>query len=291
MEGFKVKKHPRPVLCPEYPWEERHTYLYGSVIQLEGRLRMYYQSYVDGIGFFVCLAESEDGINWEKPLIKPLKESLPRLYPTVEVEGKILDFYHKTQHLNCMSNVVASYHIPSVIHRPREEYPYKLFGYTDRGYCVAFSRDGVNFVEYEGNPVIPLLKFPNKKTRKTWFSDVAPVFYDQRKKLYRAMVKTYKVDKEGRTRRCVGMSTSRDFISWSKPRTIWIPGEKHDLIAQKKGFKWADFYGLCPFNYKDYYLGFLWLFMIDYEFAKGTHEGKIEVYLVYSRDCMKWELV
>ncbi|WPM32361.1 hypothetical protein IAE16_01475 [Hydrogenobacter sp. T-2] len=288
---FKSIKHPKPVLCPEYPWEEKHTYLYGSVIELQDKLRMYYQSYVDGIGFFVCLAESEDGINWKKPLIRPLKESIPHIYPTVEVEGRVLDFYHKTQHLECMSNVVASYHIPSVIHNPEDEYPYKLFGYTDKGYCVAFSKDGINFVEYENNPVIPLLKFPNKKTKKIWYSDVAPVFYDKRKRVYRAMVKTYKIDKQGRTRRCVGMSISKDFINWSKPKTVWIPSEREDRIAQERGFNWADFYGLCPFNYKDHYLGFLWLFMIDHEFKKGTHDGKIEVYLAYSKDCRKWELV
>ncbi|MEN3034247.1 MAG: hypothetical protein ABDH18_04590 [Aquificaceae bacterium] len=291
IKSFQTKKYPEPLLCPEYPWEEKHAYLYGSVIELEDRFRMYYQSYVDGIGFFVCLAESTDGIRWTKPLIKPIKESIPHLYPTVEVEGKILDFYHKTQSLNFMSNMVASYHIPSVIYKPKEDYPYKLFGYTERGYCVAFSKDGINFLEYDKNPVIPLLKFPNKKTKKTWFSDVAPVFYDQKKKIYRAMVKTYKIDKEGRTRRSVGISTSKDFISWSKPRTIWMPTEEHDKIAQRKGFKWADFYGLCPFNYKDHYLGFLWLFMIDYELPKGTHEGKIEVYLAYSKNCIKWELV
>lgn len=204
LKAFRTKKHPEPVLCPEYPCEEKHIYLYGSVIELEDRLRMYYQSYVDGIGFFVCLAESTDGVKWTKSLI---------------------------------------------------------------------------------------LKFLNKKTKKTWFSDVAPVFYDQKRKLYRAIVKTYKIDEQGRTRRCVSMSMSRDFIHWSKPRTLWIPSEKHDRMAQRKGFKWADFYGLCPFNYKDYYLSFLWLFMIGHEFLKGTHEGKIEVYLAHSKDCMRWELV
>lgn len=285
------QKSPTPVLCPEYPWEGQHTYLYGSVLETKDELRMYYQSYVDGIGFFVCLATSRDGINWEKPLIKPLREGMPRLYPTVELEGKVLDFYHKTQFLEGLSNVVASYHIPSVLYNPKDEYPYKLFGYTDMGYCVAFSKDGINFLEYSQNPVIPLLKFPNKRTKKVWYSDVAPVFYDKRKGLYRAMVKTYKIDKQGRTRRCVGMSISKDFVGWSKPKTLWMPSEKEDQIAKKRGFAWADFYGLCPFNYKDHYLGFLWLFMIDYEFERGTHEGKIEVYLCYSKDCRRWEIV
>ena len=280
-----------PILVPEYPWEDKSVYLYGSVINLGDKLRMYYQSYVDGIGFFVCVAESKDGINWEKPLFRPLRESIPKFYPTVEVNGRVQDFYTRTQNLECMSNVVLDYHIPSVIYRPEDEYPYKLFGYTSKGYCVAFSKDGLHFEEYKGNPVIPLRKYPNRKTKKVWFSDVAPVFYDTKKKIYRAMVKTYKIDSQGRTRRCVGMSTSKDFIHWTRPRTIWIPSEEEDRLAQEKGFKWADFYGLCPFNWEDYYLGFLWLFFIDYEIPKGTHEGKIEVYLAYSKDCIHWERV
>lgn len=280
-----------PVLVPEYPWEGNSVYLYGSVINLGDRLRMYYQSYVDGIGFFVCLAESEDGINWEKPLFRSLKESVPRLYPTVEVDGKVQDFYRKTRNLECMSNVVSDYHIPSVLYNPQDEYPYKLFGYTSKGYCVAFSKDGLHFEEYKGNPVIPLKKYPNKKTKKVWFSDVAPVFYETKKKIYRVMVKTYKIDSEGRTRRCVGMSTSRDFVNWTRPKTIWVPSKAEDELAQQKGFKWTDFYGLCPFNWEDYYLGFLWVFFIDHEIPKGTHYGKIEVYLAHSEDCIHWELV
>ena len=278
-----------PILVPEYPWEGKSVYLYGSVINLGEKLRMYYQSYVDGIGFFVCVAESEDGVNWEKPLFKPIKETAPKLYPTVEVDGRVQDFYTKTQELKCMSNVVLDYHIPSVIYKPGEDPPYKLFGYTSEGFCVAFSKDGLHFEEYPKNPVIPLRKYFNRRTKKTWFSDVAPVFYDKKKKIYRAMVKTYKIDSKGRTRRCIGMSTSKDFIHWTRPRTVWVPSEKEDKLAQSKGFKWADFYGLCPFNWEDHYLGFLWLFLINKEIPKGTHEGKIEVYLAYSRDCIRWE--
>jgi len=183
---FELKEHTGFILYPQYPWEGHSTYLYGSVLKLESGYRMYYQSYADGVGYFVCLAESEDGVNWSKPLVKPLKVNFPERYPTVEVDGRVQDevdgrvqdFYRRTNHLECLSNVVSRYHIPSVIYRPQDEYPYKLFGYTERGYCVAFSRDGINFEEYGDNPVIPLLKFPNGKTGKVWFSDVAPVFYD-----------------------------------------------------------------------------------------------------------------
>jgi hypothetical protein len=133
------------------------------------------------------------------------------------------------------------------------------------------------------------MKFPDKTKRKTWFSDVAPVFRDSLKKKFVAHVKTYKTDAEGRIRRCVGYAESEDFLHWSQPKTIWVPSESEDQLARQKGFQWADFYGLCGFNYGHIYLGFLWLFYIDYEIARGTHEGKIEVYLAYSLDGKTWK--
>ncbi len=56
---FKSIKYPKPVLCPEYPWEEKHTYLYGSVIELQDKLRMYYQSYVGWDWLFLCALRSQ----------------------------------------------------------------------------------------------------------------------------------------------------------------------------------------------------------------------------------------
>jgi hypothetical protein len=86
----------------------------------------------------------------------------------------------------------------------------------------------------------------------------------------------------------VGYSESDDFIHWSAPETIWAPGAPEDRLARKRGFQWADFYGLCGFNYGDGYLGLLWRFFIDYELERGTHEGKIEVFLAGSPDGKNW---
>lgn len=295
MEGVELRqglasKRKKPVIVPEHPWEEIHTYLYGSVLKKDATYNMWYQSYVDGYGFFVNYAESRDGIIWEKPAMREFSFKKPGLYPTVAVDGDIKDFYSKkSAYDNLNTNIVSTYHIPSVIFDHSDaEAPYKLFGFTDKGYCVAFSSDGKNFKEYENNPVIPLLRFPNPRTRKTWFSDVAPVFRDTSKNRFAAFVKTYALDEAGRTRRCVGFSESDDFKIWSTPETIWMPDERDDALAVEKGFKWSDFYGLCGFNYGGIYLGFLWLFYIDYEVEKGTHEGNVEVYLASSNDGLKW---
>lgn len=297
IEGIELKQgkvtKEGPVLFPQYPWEGIHTYLYGSVLEKNGQLQMWYQSYVDGYRFFVNYAQSRDGKKWEKPLVNKWQIDEKRFYPTpggVGEEQKIQFRNGSPGHWK--TNIVSTYHIPSVVYDADDlNYPYKLFGFTDEGYGVAFSKDGIHFKEYEKNPVLPLMKFPNPNTKKNWISDVSPVFRDAVKKKYVAYAKTYIIDEEGRTRRSVGYSDSDDFIRWSQPETIWVPSEAEDRLAIDRGFKWADFYGLCGFNYGGIYLGFLWLFYLDYEFAKGTHEGKMEVFLASSPDGKTWKRV
>src|SRR5581483_6336335 len=65
-------------------------------------------------------------------------------------------------------------------------------------------------------------------------------------------------------------------------------GDDEDRLAQERGFHWADFYGLCAFNYGDGYLGLLWIFYIDHELEHGTHRGRIEVFLAASDDGKSW---
>jgi|GEM_PF-940359 len=296
MEGVELKqgtvKKEGPVLYPQYPWEGIHAYLYGSVLERNGRFRMWYQSYIDGDDFFVNYARSRDGKKWEKPLINKWPIDEKRFYPNIAsdkaAEAKAIAFRNGSPG-HWKTNIVSTYHIPSVVYDSDDpKYPYKLFGFTNEGYRVAFSKDGIHFKEYDGNPVLPLMRFPNPKTKKNWVSDVSPVFKDPLKKKFVAFVKTYVIDDEGRTRRSVGYSESDDFIKWSPPETIWTPSAGDDRLAVARGFKWADFYGLCGFNYGEGYLGLLWLFYMDYEFAKGTHEGKMEVFLAASPDGKQW---
>ena len=95
--------------------------------------------------------------------------------------------------------------MPSLIYDPDDRArPYKLFGYSDRGYCVAFSKDGIHFKPAAVNPVIPLMKFPAYDRHRTWFSEVALAFKDAPTGKYVSHVKTYQCDHEGRIRRCVG---------------------------------------------------------------------------------------
>lgn len=281
----KIAKVPasEPILRPEYPWESIRNYLYGSVIKTEKHYEMFYQTR----GMTICMATSKDGLNWEKPLINVADFSkndhgvlqannlAPTMQPPALGEGE------------AMTNIVAKLHMPSVIYTPDATPPYQLFAFGEQGYHRQVSDNGYHFLPEEPEKIIDMLIFENPQTRKKWVSDVSPCFRDHTG--YTAMVKTYEIDAEGRTRRCVGRSTSEDFTHWSHPKTVWVPGDLEDRIAQARGLNWADFYGLCPFPYGDGYLGFLWLFEIEHELPNGTHLGKMEVFLAASPDGIEWK--
>lgn len=57
-----------PVLWPSESWEPKLGVLYGSIIQDEGKYKMWYKSGV-GVGY----AESSDGIKWVKPRLDLVK--------------------------------------------------------------------------------------------------------------------------------------------------------------------------------------------------------------------------
>ncbi len=274
-----------PILIPEYHWEGCRTNLYGSVFKSRHGYEMYYQC---GNALRIGYAQSEDGLRWRKPLVN-VADFSANPQQVIQANNAIspseVPMVGEGQEL---TNLVAGYHMPSILYEPESQSAcYKIFAFGEQGYHILRSANGKQFEEYPENPAIELLSYKNDHTNKTWFSDVSPCFKDRRG--YTAMVKTYHVDGEQRTRRCVGRATSGDFLQWGEVSTIWQPGAAEDQIAQSRGYRWADFYGLCPFFWGSGYLGYLWLFEIDHELPRGTNLGKIEVFLAYSADGVSWE--
>lgn len=273
----------KAILSPEHPWEVPRINMYGSVIKLDQGYEMFYQC---GNALRIGYAQSEDGLVWEKPLFNATDLS-------AKAHDIILSEYAKSISDNSytddyeVTNLIAGYHMPSILYEPDSEKPYKIFAFGEGGYRTLYSNNGKQFTEYSGNPAIALLSYQNPVTKKNWCSDVSPCFVDQG--VYHAMVKTYELDDEQRTRRCVGHAQSDNFEDWSDVTTVWIPGKEEDDIAKARGYQWADFYGLCPFRYGDIFLAYLWLFEIDHELPNGTHLGKIEVFLAYSDDGLTWQ--
>tara|TARA_R110002167_G_scaffold256762_1_gene463234 strand:- start:978 stop:2381 length:1404 start_codon:yes stop_codon:yes gene_type:complete len=271
------------ILSPKHSWEVPRINMYGSVIKLDQGYEMFYQC---GNALRIGYAYSEDGLVWERPLINATDLS-------AKAHDIILNNYAQSISENSYSegyevtNLIAGYHMPSILYEPDSDKPYKIFAFGEGGYRILYSSNGKQFTEYTNNPAIELLSYQNPVTQKYWCSDVSPCFVD--KGVYHAMVKTYELDDQQRTRRCIGHAQSYDFESWSEVKTAWIPGIEEDEIAKARGYHWADFYGLCPFRYGDIFLAYLWLFEIDHELPNGTHLGKIEVFLAYSDDGLSWQ--
>jgi hypothetical protein len=288
IEYKQAKLQPsEPLLNPEFHWEGNRTHLYGTVLKNKaGFYEMYYQC---GNALLIGYARSDDGLVWEKPFINAA-DFKASVHKVVQANDTVdpSDVAKLAEGLE-MTNLAAGYHMPSIIYEPDSKEPYKLFAYGEAGYRALYSKNGKQFYEYAHSPVIELMSFYNPATKKMWYSDVAPAYKDGN--VYKAMVKTYHIDEKGVTRRCVGLSQSRDFIHWSSVKTVWIPKEGEDAIAKKRGFAWSDFYGLCPFAYGSGYLGFLWLFEIEKELPNGTNQGKMEVFLAYSPEGESWRRI
>ncbi|MEX2306823.1 MAG: C45 family autoproteolytic acyltransferase/hydrolase [Pirellulales bacterium] len=87
-EIARPAKHPaNPLIIQDLPWEKRLIATYGTVLydSESGKFRCWYTAgeHKDGIPdtpehpvtaeYFICYAESEDGIHWEKPLVSAEK--------------------------------------------------------------------------------------------------------------------------------------------------------------------------------------------------------------------------
>ena len=274
-----------PVMIPLYPWEGRIE-LYGTVIwdAKSGQYRMWYLGQgamglrpmsarrryspwppdgFDGSNllFTICYATSNDGIFWERPNLG-----------LVEYEG--------SQDNNI---VLLNASGANVIEDPRDPDPdrlYKSLFFESRdpdgtpnmgdGVSVAFSRDGLRWKKYEGNPVI------------TRSSDSHSLLgWDDLHGKYVSYCRP-SVHEGNKTRR-IGRSVSDDFENWTVPEDALAPDDDDP--------PGMEFYGMPVFKYEGLYLGQLYAYQTRPEEPQIRFAGSIHVQLAVSRDGIGWERV
>ena len=219
----KADTFPEPVLRPEMPWEETVVRLYGTVFKLEDRWRMYYVGgrYRGGdTGMVLCVAESDDGIHWERPIIG-------------EIE------YQGSKENNIVLRPIQS---PSVCYDPEdEEFPFKLFDHGRPGpgapgaLMGAVSKEGYRWTRLPGALLSPV---GDRKTAMSSKVDGKYVVFTKPAKMR---------DRYGA--RVVSISESEDFRTFSEPQLILKP----DLIDSPN----IEFYGFAAFPYSDMYVGLI----------------------------------
>ena len=237
------QKFPKPVMEGKYPWEGDCPCLYGTVLRVDGKFRMWYVGTRNSSKPRVCYAESDDGIHWERPFLG-----------ICEFGG------------NRNNNIVIQPALPdgfiddcAMIYEPDDEWPYKLL-YWDSldvnpdhwGIFATRSKDGVHF-ESLGNV---LHKWDDRFVAVTDKVDGKYRVYGrgtfetgiERAGLWKGrtdFVTEYGLDPFPR-KRPVSYTESEDLIHWT-------PGEQ--VMKPDTDDPWQmQYYSLTPFYYEGIWL-------------------------------------
>ena len=268
-------KHPaNPIIKKDKPWETddmRISWIfYDHTLE---RFRMRYMNRVYGTDgrdekgkiivrgehdeVIICEAFSKDGVNWVKPELG-----------LVEFEGSKANNIIPG-HMHVHSHVFEDLGDPDperrykgMLRHVRKDDDGQTFGMT---YHYVYSRDGYDWKEYEGNPVIDNGDLPGR-----WGPTVFS--WDPNRKVYVAFMENNFHMHSPHYRRSIGRAESKDMIHWSEPETILTPdAADHSDV---------EFYWLFTTPYGKWDLGFLWIFST----TNTTHHPEF----VFSRDGLNY---
>lgn len=178
------QKHPNnPIIWADTPWEGNIIQLYGTVLP---DFRMWYSSMnVDWGIKQILYAESEDGIQWDKP----------------DIDGAGRNIINNGKYGNLVS----------VIHTPQDnDEPYKLMSNYYDDFHGYWSPDGIHLNPYLENPV-----YSNGE-------DIAHFYWDPNTGRYHGTAKEI-ITIRGAPRRVVRMIYSDDFINWTMLPEVFEP--------------------------------------------------------------------
>ncbi len=265
-----LKKHAaNPILVADTSCEQGGSgpYLYGTVLEDEGKLRMWYH-YINK-GYRNAYAESTDGIHWTKPDLG--------IHGCNEVVA-----LNTNPEENPPQRERGECHNPSVIRLPDNRYApnkYAMFCFgADYGKVrVAFSPNGFRWT------------FLPETAQKGLFesSDVVNFFHDPYSQQY---VATWK----GSTRRgrSAGIAVSKNALHWSKPLDAPI------FTADDLDPPDTQIYGMPVFPYEGLYIALPWIYHAQSHYtpemrmtraeAEAQSPRTVDVQLAWSWDLLHW---
>ena len=207
---YPAEVYPEPLLRPDMPWEGTDLIFYGTAFRIDGVYRLYYSTFNPGQPSLTCVAESEDGLRWHRPVVG-----------TVEYRGS-------RDNNIVMSGIVH----PSVMHEPDDPAaPFKLIWQKGGAIRGATSRDG-----YRWTPLPDPLLTP--------VGDVQNILFHKVNGQYVLLLKPH----HGRQRygaRSVGVTRSPDFRCFPPFDTLLKPDLVDGPEVEYYGmtaFPYADLY-------------------------------------------------
>ena len=127
-------------ITTDKPWEGKGSFVYGSVIEFEGKYYLYYRANQNSSGLdtdpgqYLCLAISEDGVNWIKPELD--------IVPYGEYEKTNILMSGETSGVICHNFTPCIDTNPDC---PPDERIKAVAGYEPDGLFVFVSADGIHF--------------------------------------------------------------------------------------------------------------------------------------------------
>ncbi|MAG34833.1 MAG: hypothetical protein CL878_01065 [Dehalococcoidia bacterium] len=268
-----VKVDHNPIVRAERPWEGNHVVLNtvvfddqdqlfklwytGSNLKVDPHLRTGGASGVVIEGEddppVMCLATSEDGIRWERPVLG-----------LVEFEG--------SKENNIIPPGVVPY--PSFLDRhetdPAKRYKALKWAKDTTKPMRAdlhVSPDGFAWTPFAGNPVIDTAPVTGR------WGPTHLMGWDPIRETYAAYVENNHHMRTPMGKRLIGRAESPDMVHWTKPETVLVTDEQDDPDT--------EFYKLVVIPYEGIYVGLLWIFRT----TNLTHHPEI----IVSRDGFHWE--
>jgi hypothetical protein len=251
---------PQPVLDSRDfgTWQPYLTVLYDDATK---RYRAWYNR-----GLRVGYAESKDGIRWENPR----ELDLPCTYSCAVIDDGSRE--------------------PDAKRRFKLMY-WEQHGPRPRGIYAAFSPDGLRWTPHTENPVLEAYGEDEAHTQAHHVGDIVDAVYDPTRNRHLAALKLPALAQDRYApgpkasfiyRRLVGMSESRDFVHWSKPRRIFVPDNKDEGLL--------EFYGMGGIHRRgSLWIGFVRVLRDDLPCDPGgPKDGIGYTVLATSRDGVTW---
>lgn len=245
------------VLQFDKPWEGRYCG-YMTVIAGNGRFRLYYrgnpQSGKDGSNTEVtCMAESRDGIQWNKPNL-----GLYEVNGTRENNVVLKDQAPFSHNFSPFIDVK-----PGI---PEEERYKAVAGTSESGLAGFVSSDGLHWKKIQDEPLI----------KKGAFDSQNVVFWSENEQRYLCYLRTW-TGGDFRNFRTVSRCTSPDFIHWSDPVPMTFGDTPTEHLYTNQTLPY--------FRAPDIYLAFPARFMPGRKVLTPDEAKEIGVELDYSSDC------
>ena len=273
------KKHPRPVLTVDRPWEGMSATCPCLLFdEADHKFRMWYSTYSipesfrkrgivpgdDKLSSRFCYAESKNGIHWEKPELDVFR-----------FEGRATNVV--------LHEPVGWRAVTTVLELPEKAGLGRFVLYRMNPDNLYSSEDGFHWKQITGH---------------SYRSDSGSLMYDPLRNRFVWCVKTggkrYDGTHEGHAVGSAWTQSLPDAISsntWGQwpPKPIFIPDERDDQEAQAEGFANRGFYNWNGWAYGSAWLGWLWRY--DRWIPPAPHDGPLSIELVYSLDGENWRRI